>query len=133
MLLQREREREKEFDSFVDFMYENHGVFIDVRIIRNEQDFITCCFFCPYKSNYTSFTNKVREIFQLIGKKCFSEGKASDQAFLYKYVFMFAQLLSGIGVTPVTVLAIPYMDENVHPAVCQLYLGKSFSCCSQGQ
>lgn len=41
-----------------------------------------------------------------------------------KYVFWFAQILNGMGNTPLTVLAVVYMNENVNDKFYSVCLGE---------
>uniref|UniRef100_H2Z5W6 Solute carrier organic anion transporter family member n=1 Tax=Ciona savignyi TaxID=51511 RepID=H2Z5W6_CIOSA len=40
-----------------------------------------------------------------------------------KYVFLFGQLLAGIGCTPLAVLAVTFIDESVDPQIYPVYIG----------
>lgn len=43
----------------------------------------------------------------------------------YKYVFVFGQLLHGIGASPLYTLGVSYLDDNLLPATTSLYVGVS--------
>lgn len=42
----------------------------------------------------------------------------------YKYMFIFGQLLHGIGATPLYTLGVSYLDDNLLPATTSLYVGE---------
>lgn len=43
----------------------------------------------------------------------------------YRYVFMLAQFLHGIGATPLYTLGVTYLDENVKSSYAPIYIGES--------
>ena len=43
----------------------------------------------------------------------------------YKYMFIVAQILHGVGATPLSTLAITYMDENLKAKMTPVYTGKT--------
>ena len=43
-----------------------------------------------------------------------------------KYIFMFAQFLGGLGASPMSVLAITFMNENIETKTYPFYMGLYF-------
>lgn len=50
--------------------------------------------------------------------------KSTSKIHLYKYVFILAMVLCGIGSTPLYTLGVTYIDENVTQKQSTLYVGK---------
>lgn len=44
----------------------------------------------------------------------------------YKYMFVFGQLLHGMGASPLYTLGVSYLDDNLLPATTSLYVGRHF-------
>jgi len=80
--------------------------------------------FCPLSAFNTSRTEAACN--SVTTGSDSSSDKKSDESQTHSafYVFVFAQLISGLGSVGFATLGIPYIDENVSKSQSSLYIGK---------
>lgn len=80
---------------------------------------------CKLVDVYFPATDGIQDTCMRTANTTIPDPNCSSLLSVYKYVFIFGQLLHGIGATPLYTLGVSYLDDNLLSSTTSLYVGKS--------